>query len=209
MHVALAVEQPKSDVVALPAGATTRNVMPDFAVNWRWEGKPGHIQVGGLVRALAYENTAAGIDDTALGWGLNVSGSFNTWGRDNVVARFTVGDGVGRYMQDFSTSNGAVVDAAGDVQTLAAWGAMIGYRHFWAERWHSQATYGYLQLDNRAEQGAFAYDHTHYVQGNLIWSATPSFYVGIEYLYGVNAVRNGADADAHRVQMSLQYKLIR
>jgi hypothetical protein len=209
MHVALAIEQPKPDLVALPAGAIARNVMPDFAVNWRWEGKPGHIQLGGLVRALSYENPTTGIDDTALGWGFNISGSLNTWGRDNVVARFTVGDGVGRYMQDFSTSNGGVVDAAGDVQTLAAWGALIGYRHFWAERWHSQATYGYLQLDNRAEQGAFAYDHTHYVQGNLIWSATPSFYIGLEYLYGVNAVRNGADGDDHRIQMSLQYKLIR
>jgi hypothetical protein len=208
MHLAVAIEQPKSDVVALPAGTTTRNVMPDFTAHWRLEGATGHVQVGGLLRALAYDNPA-GADDCALGWGVNISGLLHIWERDGLIGRVTVGDGIGRYMQDLGTGNGAVVDAAGNVQTLAAWGAMIGYRHYWGRQWHSQVSYGYMELDNRAELGALAYDHTHYAQGNLIWSATPAFFIGIEYLYGMRAVRSGVDGDDHRVQLSLQYKLIR
>jgi hypothetical protein len=46
MFVAWAIEQPKSDLSNLPAGADGRNRMPDFTSHWRWEGKPGHVQVG-------------------------------------------------------------------------------------------------------------------------------------------------------------------
>jgi len=34
-------------------------------------------------------------------------------------------------------------------------------------------------------------------------------YIGLEYLYGIKEARNGNDGDAHRVQLSFQYKLIR
>ena len=89
MHAALSIEQPKSDVVALPAGTTTRNKMPDFAANWRLEGKPGHVQVSGLLRSLAYDNPV-GPDDSELGGGVDVSGVLHTWGQDGIVARFTL-----------------------------------------------------------------------------------------------------------------------
>ncbi len=208
MHAAFAVEQPNSDVGALPDTATTRNILPDFTGQWRWEGKPGHVQIGGLARSVAYDNSA-GSDDTAFGWGVNISGVVHTWGRDGVVGRFTYGDGIGRYMQDLPGGSAAVATASGELETLAAWGAMVGYRHFWSENWHSEATYGYLELENRAEQGPKAYDHTHYAQANLVWAAAKSFYVGLEYVYGLKGARDGSDGDAHRVQLSLQYKLMR
>jgi hypothetical protein len=93
---------------------------------------------------------------------------------------------------------------------LTAWGTMIGYRHFWSEKWRSEATYGYMELNNLAEQGGNkAYDHTHYAQANLVWAPFQSFFVGLEYLYGLKGTRDGSDGDAHRVQLSLQYKLAR
>lgn len=205
-HFALSIEQPKSDVGPLPATGTTRNVLPDLAGHWRWEGHRGHVQVGGLARALAYDNSA-GPDDTAVGWGANISGVLHTWGQDGVVARFTYGDGIGRYMQDLPGSSSALATPSGELETLAAWGAMIGYRHFWSERWRSEATYGYLELDNVAALGAKAYDHTHYAQANLVWSPIKNFNVGLEYLYGLRETRDGSNGDDHRLQLSLQYKL--
>jgi len=208
MSAALAIEQPKSDLSNLPEGADGRNTMPDFAANWRWEGKPGHVQVGGLLRSLAYDNST-GPTDTAVGWGLNLSGAWKVFEADSVLASFSYGQGIGRYIQDLPSGSGAVVDAEGNLHTLPAWGAMIGYRHQWSEKWRSTVSYNYVQLDNVAEQGDFAYDHTHYAQANIIWSPTRNFYVGLEYLYGLKGTRNGADGDDHRVQLSLQYKLIR
>ncbi len=67
--------------------------------------------------------------DTAAGWGANVSGVLHTWGRDGVVARFTYGDGIGRYMRDLPDGSSAIPLASGELETLAAWGAMIGVEY--------------------------------------------------------------------------------
>ncbi|MCW5551399.1 MAG: porin [Verrucomicrobiae bacterium] len=208
MFTAFAIEQPKSDLSNLPAGADGRNTMPDFTANWRWEGKPGHVQVGGVLRSLSYDNST-GPTDSALGWGLNVSGRLKVFGADSLMASLLYGEGIGRYIQDLPSGSGAVVDAAGNLHTLPAWGAMVGYRHEWSETWRSTASYSYVTLDHRAELSDFAYDSTHYAQCNLIWAPTKNLYVGLEYLYGYKEARNGSTGDDHRVQISLQYKLIR
>ena len=217
MFVAFAIEQPKSDldVSNFAAGAVDgRNTMPDFTGNWRWEGKPGHVQVSGLLRGLSTDsNIGAVSDDSALGWGVNVSGALKIFDADSLVASFSYGDGIGRYVQDLPSNSGGVVDAQGNLHLLTAWGAMLGYRHQWSEKWRSTASYSYVQLDNRAEQlnsaADLAYDQTHYAQCNLIWAPTKNMYVGLEYLYGHKETRNGSEGDDHRVQLSFQYKLIR
>lgn len=208
MFAAIAIEQPKSDLGNLPDGADGRNTMPDFAGNWRWEGKPGHVQVGGLLRSLAYDSSI-GPDDTELGWGVNLSGGLKTFGQDSLVASVSYGDGIGRYIQDLPGGSAGVIGPTGDLETLTAWGAMLGYRHQWSEKWRSTISYSYVELDNRAEQGDFAYDHTHYAQANIIWAPTKNFYVGLEYMYGTKETRNGSNGDNHRVQLSFQYKLVR
>jgi hypothetical protein len=208
MFTSLAIEQPKSDLSNLPAGADGRNTMPDFTANWRLEGHPGHVQIGGLLRSLSYDNST-GPTDTALGWGLNLSGALNTFDQDCLQASLSYGEGIGRYIQDLPSGSGGVVDAQGNLHPLTAWGATLGYRHQWCEKWRSTVSYSYVKLDSRPELGAFAFDQTHYAQANLIWSPTKNFYVGIEYLYGHKETRNGNEGDDHRVQLSFQYKLIR
>jgi hypothetical protein len=182
--------------------------MPDFTGHWRWEGKPGHVQIGGVLRSLSFDSNV-GPDDHELGWGVNLSGGLKTFGADNLIASFSYGDGIGRYIQDLPSGSAGVVDAEGNLHTLSAWGAMIGYRHQWSEKWRSTVSYSFVQLDNRSEQGDFAYDQTHYAQGNLVWAPTKNFYVGLEYLYGFKEARNDNSGDDHRVQLSLQYKLVR
>jgi hypothetical protein len=140
---------------------------------------------------------------------LNLSGGLRTFGADSLITSFSYGDGIGRYIQDLPSGSAGVVDTLGNLQTLTAWGAMVGYRHLWSETWRSTASYSYVQLDNQLEQGDFAYDQTHYAQGNLVWAPTKNFYVGLEYLYGHKEARNGNRGDDHRVQLSMQYKLVR
>jgi hypothetical protein len=164
--------------------------------------------VGGVLRSLSYDNNA-GPTDSELGWGVNVSGGLKMFAADNLIASFSYGDGIGRYIQDLPSGSAGVVDALGDLHLLTAWGAMVGYRHQWCEHWRSTASYSYVTLDSRPEQTGFAYDQTHYAQGNLIWAPTKNFYVGIEYLYGHKEAQNGNSGDDHRVQLSLQYKLVR
>jgi hypothetical protein len=206
LHVAVAAERPSSDISQLPSSAGGRNMMPDFTTQLRLEGHPGHLQLSGVARALAWESTA-GPKDSAFGWAANLSGGMRTWRQDSVVGNVTYGDGIGRYMQDLPSGSGAVVTADGELATLRAWGGFAGYRHFWSDSWRSGATYGYAKLFNRAVQGDKAYDHTHYAQANLTWSPIAKFLIGAEYLFGRKATRDGSDGNAHRAQMSVQYKL--
>lgn len=208
LFAAFAIEQPKSDLSNVPTTGDGKNTMPDFAGHWRWEGKPGHVQLGGVARSLAFDDNA-GRDDSEFGWGLNLSGGVKLFQADSLLASVSYGDGIGRYIQDLPGGSGGVVDANGDLHTLTAWGAMLGYRRQWSVKWRSTVSYSYVQLDNRFDQGDFAMDDTHYAQANLIWAPTKSFYVGLEYLYGMKEARNGHDGEDHRVLLSLQYKLIR
>ncbi len=209
MHLAFAAEQPKGDIYNVPTGGDTRNTMPDFVAQWRWTGAPGHIQAAAVLRELAYDNVAGGTTDSTAAWGLNVSGTLKVLGADSVLASVSYGDGMGRYVQDLPSGSGAVIDANGNLQTLTTSGWMLGYRHIWSTQLRSTASYSYVQLDNRAEQGGFAYDNTNYLQANLIWAPSNNMYLGLEYIYGDKETRNGNTGDASRLQFSFQYKLVR
>ena len=123
MSIALAAEQPKSDLSNLPSTADGRNIIPDFASNWRWEGKPGHVQVSGILRSLSFDNNA-GPHDSKFGWGAGIAGGLKTWGEDSLVGNFSYGNGIGRYIQDLPSGSCQFVDADGHlrVRTLTAWG---------------------------------------------------------------------------------------
>ena len=73
--------------------------MPDIASNLRLEGESGHIQLSGVLRGLAYNNSH-GPEDIAIGWALNLAGERKLWKDDRVMAAVTYGEGIGRYIQD-------------------------------------------------------------------------------------------------------------
>ena len=207
MHLAMSIEQPQSDISAVPSTGSPRTVMPDVVSQWRWEGPLGHLQVAGVLRDLAFNNTA-GPTDSALGWGANFSGVLKSWGKDAWLADFTYGDGIGRYIQDLPDGSAAVVTTNGNLQTLTAYGTFMGYEHYWTDHWRSTATYGFVHLQD-GEQGGSAFKKTDYVSANLIWSPTPHVSMGLEYLYGFKGVQSGLDGNDHRLQLSIKYNLVR
>jgi hypothetical protein len=94
LHVALAVEQPYSDIqwfqdgefvvnpgsgIVTTAGAP-RNVqdVPDFTGHVRYDTDLGHLQVSGIVRKLTFQ-PAVGSDMNRLGTGVNLTGDLHPW----------------------------------------------------------------------------------------------------------------------------------
>ncbi len=94
MHIAVAAEQPYSDIqwfedgsfvvnpgsgVVTTAGAP-RNVqdVPDFTGNVRYDADLGHVQVAGILRKLTFQ-PAVGSDMNQLGYGVNLTGDFHPW----------------------------------------------------------------------------------------------------------------------------------
>lgn len=204
LHLAVSVEQPRSDLGQAPADVEERNVTPDFACNVRWESEYGHIQGGTVLRALAIETDEADAR-RRLGWGVSISGSVFPFASDSLVGQVNLGNGIGRYLQDLTDGYGGYVNAEQRVRLVPAWGAYLSYKHFWVDNMSSSFTYGYLRVNAPDELGDDAYELTHYVQANFVWSPIPNLFIGAEQLWGRRRVQSGDYGNARRSQLSFKY----
>jgi len=204
LHLALGVEQPRADVAAVPETAEARNLAPDVAAHLRFEWTHGHVQLAGLGRMLAIETDEAEARRRA-GWGLKISGSIVPIGRDSLVAEATIGNGVGRYVQDLSDGYGAYVTEDEQVRLITSWGAYLSYKHYWVTHMYSSFSYGYYQVSTRGDLDPAAYHHTHYVQANFVWSPVANLFIGAEQLWGHLVTQGGAYGSATRSQLSFKF----
>jgi hypothetical protein len=208
------IEEPDSWVSDYYGGGAVTDVegvnsAPDGGFNVRWaRAGVGHVQFGTILRYLGAKNDTFNFDDNTFGWGTNLSGGFDVFRNDTVLAQLTYGEGIGRYGNDTSFfDTDAAFDADGDLQALEYFGGFFGYTHRWSDEWRSTATHGYVSLDNEPSQGPDAYDTTHYASLNLIWQLREKLSIGFECLYGKNEVQSGADGDLFRVQTGILYRL--
>jgi hypothetical protein len=213
MHLLFSLEQPESDLsttaTGLPAGARTVSGAPDGVAGWRWEGDVGHVQLAGLFRTIGYEADNAP-DDSIFGWGVNAAGAFNLFTADKLTWQVAYGEGMARYVNDIGSADlDAAPDSSGDLQALPVFATTVGYTHQWSPQFRSTASYGYIHADPNASLGALAIEDTQYVSANLVWHATKSFRMGLEYLYGIKETQSSADGHGHRLNFVLRYDLVR
>ncbi len=208
------IAQPSSDVASTENdGVTGQDHAPDYAMNLRGESDLGHVQAGTVFRYLGAKSDVFG-EDTAFGWGVNLSGGLNVplpWSKTDVdllLAQGTYGAGIGRYGNDTSFSaTDAVFNYRGQLVPLPYYGAFVGYTHRWLPDWRSTATYGWVKLDGPPTQDATAYRQTQYASVNLIWQLRERLSVGVEALYGDNQQQGRSSGDAFRTQVGVAYSL--
>jgi hypothetical protein len=204
------IQEPSSDVDGGPTapfnGATGNNQAPDGGMNVRWErAKVGHVQLATIIRDIGARNPALGDDQNALGWGFNLSGVFNVFGRDSVQAQVTYGEGIFHFANDNFFNNDAAYDNSGDLTALPYLGLMAGYTHHWNDDFRSSASFGFIDVDNEPSQGPDAYHQTYYGSLNLVWQLRKRLSVGLEGLYGKKEVQSGDTGDVFRAQLGLVY----
>ena len=213
LQLALAVEQPDSQIntdnPVYGPGASTVNRAPDLTAHVRYEDKKlGHVQLSGIYRYLSFRND--NVHQGVSGWGVSLSGEINLFAHDALTFQGTYGDGIARYIQDPSGQNeDAALDDNGVLRALPAWGVAIGYTHQWANKWRSTVSYGHANVDTENSNGPFAYVQSNYVSANLIYQWSPTFRLGLEYLYGTNKVRNEESHDGQRLDFVLKYDLVK
>jgi hypothetical protein len=202
----VAVENPASQIP--PSVGTPRSVAPDGTLSLRLEGKPGHLQLATVLRAIGSQ-TPGGQSQTVFGWGLSLSGNLNLWGADFLSLQLAGGQGAAAYFND---TGGLGLDAAenaqGKLTALSIFGTFLGYTHHWALRWNSTASYGYLVMDTvpyAASIGASGYRRSQYASLNVVYTPWQHLLVGIEGLWGYNQTVTGASGQAWRGQMNLQF----
>lgn len=208
--LAFAIERPASEIDydGGPVDDAESTPLPEFIARGRWETAQGHVQLGAVVRSVAYDDGDR--DDDVTGAGGALSGAVKTFGDDSLQFSFAGGEGIGHYFSDLNGGDSdAAFDERGRLSALRSAGGFVAYQHFWSERWNSSLVYGMLEVDNEAGQADDALHRDEYGSINLIWSPTRTFNTGIEVLHGKLEHKDGSEDEATRIQLSFQASLLR
>ncbi|MDX1944798.1 MAG: DcaP family trimeric outer membrane transporter [Pirellulaceae bacterium] len=219
---ASSMERPFSNINTNGLGAQVQDI-PDFATHLRFESDVGHLQVAGLVRSIGYQPTGGEVTRQN---GLGVSGSvvFHPWAlafgtnpvrdedpsgftRSRILLQGTWGEGVARYINDFSGQNldGQVNPVTGQFDTIPVTGWHASYELWLSEHWLSNITYSRVRSDSIANQPATTYQGGQYLALSGWWIPVTRMSFGVEYIWGERENLDGQTAKAQRVHGLFQY----
>ena len=189
---------------------------PDLSGHYRMTRDWGHLQVGGIVRRMEWDDTDPTGPDLSggdTGWGVAVSSNIK-FDRDVLRLQVVYGEGIQNYMNDATEDVGAVTGA--DVgEALPLLGVVAFYDKTWNDKWTSAFGYSMVDIDNSNAQAADAYRKGQYALANLLYYPIKNLMWGGEVQYGkrenndddgVDLLLNDVDAsDDYRVQFSVRY----
>jgi hypothetical protein len=177
--------------------AGTINRYPDFIVKGRWDQAWGHVALAGVVR----DQITLGIGTartSKTGWGGNLTGHINTFGKDTLRFGAIAGQAIGHYLSDIGISGFAglqetsvlATGAPNEVAKPFAYGLHLDYTHWWTNQLRSTILAGYEHLN--IANGIFTTAALrnavprYLIEGtlNLVWSPVPQVDFGIEYTWG-------------------------
>ena len=151
---------------------------PDITFASYWSQPWGHVDFKLVGRDLTL-NDGHLVDRSFFGYGGGVSGDVKPewfgWGKDDFVWQFTIGNGIGRYLNEsddaglatnyISPPTSAAAAALVIVKTTQEFGGVVGYQHWWLPNLRSNANYGYsheaissqligpIEIDGRQQAG--------------------------------------------------------
>ena len=206
--VAVAIENPSGDFTDPLKGTDSSDALnewPDFAAHVRQQGSWGHLQLGGLVREIRFDD-GMGQNGDVNGWGTTLSGRIYTFGKDNIQFQGTYGDGVGRYIQGLiGTGSDAAPDSSGDFEALPAGAIFVSFQHWWTDTLRSTVGGEYGAVENAVGQPATAIKNFQGAGINLVWNIVPRVTIGAQFAWARNELKDGRDGTARRIQTSAQF----
>jgi len=208
LTVAVALEDPNGDFTIDEVADDeddSNSKWPDFTSHIRYEDSWGHLQLGGLIRQIRFDD-GVGKKDDVIGWGTAASGIISPFGQDNIQFQGAYGKGIGRYIQGLiATGSDAAPDSSGGLKALPAGAFNAGYQHWWTHTLRSTVVGQYGFVDNSSGQPGTAIKNWQGGAINLVWNPLPRLLLGVEFGWGRNEVKDGRDGTAKRIQTSTQF----
>jgi hypothetical protein len=220
LRLAVALEFPTASIT----GGQSVNQVPDFVGRVRWRRGKGYLQGALVMRQIRGElESQPNVTQSALGWGISASGIVPVprWGeKDRIVFQFNAGLGIARYINDLNSLGGQdaiFVPSTEELRPLGAWGLFVDLEHHWETGdnllgldlslpdLRSSLIWGYVDVKNLAEQPGDAYDRTHRVGVNLVFSPIPRLDVGSQFIYGTRENKDGGRGRARQLQIRMRY----
>ena len=220
-NVVIALERPgaSADGGAYAGHIELQNVAPQF----KWPDLTGHarlarnwgyVQVGGIVRKIAWVDTNPvpyNLSGTAIGWGINVSSNVNFTKKD--VGKFSVvyGSGIQNYMNDAPVDVSVKNNPSNAVSPikgvpLPIIGVVSFLDHTWSDKFSSSVGYSMVNIWNSDGMTADSYHQGHYALANLLYHPVKQVTMGGEFQFGrrVNFT-DGFNVNDYKMQFSFRY----
>jgi hypothetical protein len=187
---------------------------PDLSGHARLAREWGYVQVGAIVRKLAWVDTnptTFSLSGTAIGWGVTVSSNVNFTKKD--VGKFQVvyGDAIENYMNDAPVDVAAQNNFSNPVQPIKGapvpvLGIVSFLDHTWNNRFSSSIGFSFVNIDNTNGQLPNAYHQGQYALANLLYHPVRKVTIGGEFQYGRRLnFTNGYNFNDYRMQFSFRY----
>ncbi len=172
MTVALSLEAPNSvidtgkatDIDPSLAGLASRNRYPDAVVSLRYAGDWGHVRAAAILREVGFHNPSSADGEPSnqkTGYGLNLSGTWKLFGKDQLNWQVVGGQAIASYMNDGGVD--LAPNASIQAETVKSLGYLVYYNHAWSDKW--------TQLDRlqRAQAEQHRWPARHRVPPRQLW----------------------------------------
>ena len=209
MKFAVALEAPGTALDSGSAGfgaVSAHNALPDFTAQLRMDRDWGHAQVAGILRSLGFETTSGANGDPSgskTGYGINLSGSYNTFGKNKIHAQLAFGQGIANYSNDCCVD--LATDAAGNAEAVPLLNWLLYYDHWWNDKLSSSIGYSQNVQDNTDGQASAAQHIGKYASANLLYYPVRNVMTGVELLRGERENKNGNSGTDTRMQFSAKF----
>lgn len=204
----LAAENGETQSAAPGLVENDQDKMPDFVARLNVAAGNADLALAGVGRQLRVDNGV--VSDTAFGWGVSGSGkiAFGPAKRHDIRFMATYGKGIGRYV-GLNFSPDAIIDPAGQLQTPKLFAGFAAFRIGITPTIRSTLMASYQKLNypggfapgyfNSFNESSISY------AGNLFWSPTKGFDLGIEYRHGERKLVSGAAGQLDRMEFAAKY----
>lgn len=191
----------------LPGSATTQWPLLAVRVNYNYDR--GIVSFGGSLGQLHWDGGANGPSDSAVQLAALVGGRHNLGEKTFLTYHVSYSEGAGENIMAFAgTEANAVLEANGNLETIPAFAAVIGFGYDWTSTLTTMGSYAYGALDTPDSRAPFALERGGVTHLNLIWrpKQREHFSTGVEIMYGKTETYNGATGDATRLQMMAKFE---
>ena len=211
MTLSFALEAPNSalDTGKLTAidpalvGITAWNRAPDVTAALRFDADWGHVMAAGVLREVGYQNPSRADNQPSghrTGYGLNLAGALNLFGKDKLSWQLVSGRAIASYMNDGGID--LAPDASLRAETVSSLGWLAYYGHTWSDKWTSAIGYSEHRQDNTGGQFGNAFRKGSYASANLLYAPAKNLTTGAEFVWGRHEYKDGSSAPDYRLQFS-------
>lgn len=188
---------------AFGSGITGWNRAPDAVATVRFDQDWGHIRASAIVREVGYQNTISingQPSGSKTGYGLNLSGTYNVFGKDKMSWQVVSGQAIASYMNDGGVD--LAPSASLQAETVPSLGWVAYYNHAWNDKLSSAIGYSEHRQNNTGGQLATAFHKGSYSSVNLLFAASKNMLLGGEFIWGRLENKFGLSAIDYRFQFS-------